>query len=107
MGYTIREHEVMERMWAEGATLAEISAAIGRNPSAVGAYVCNHRALFPRRSLRIYRWMVEDAGVMHDFGVPTTEIASAMGITYHQADLLVRKARAAGLSKLAPKGARR
>lgn len=89
--YTKSEVDLMVLMWDDGATIAEISDAIDRPRGSVGAYMTRNRSLFRRRKTRVYRWMLEDVGIMWDFGIPLDDIAHAMGMTHGEVHNLVYK----------------
>lgn len=89
----------MQLMWDDGATMSEISDAVGHPYGSVGAYMTTHRDLFPRRRIRIYRWMLEDVGIMYDFGIPIDKIAKAMGVTNNTAHNLVYKSMKLGFCR--------
>lgn len=47
--YSPEEVETIRRMWAEGATIRTIAAAIGRKEKTVGMWTVNHRDVCPKR----------------------------------------------------------
>lgn len=77
---TKQEYAIAKRLWANGRTVKQIAARLGRSERQISSLTCHHRRDFPYKyDISGIDW-VPEAIRMHELGADLKEIAARCGV---------------------------